>query len=92
MLFRSGANVVVVVLVTELLSPRKSALKSDSKKRDTKKGRMDRTSMMLRVSTTNWHFLGAPANLRKYSRVNQAMQMVSIMLSQGFSDTEPSLA
>ena len=32
------------------------------------------------------------SDLRKYSKVNQAMLMVSMRLSQGFSTMEPSLA
>ena len=103
------AGVVEVILVPEtvLNRPRMSLFRSDSKKRDTKKGRMDRTSIMFSVSVRNSHFLGAPAKLekfkhnvcytfltyrRKYSSVNQAMQMVSIILSQGFSTIDPSAA
>ena len=63
----TGVGVVEVVLVPDTWrnSPRMSLLRSDSKKRDTKNGRMDRTSIMFNVSVKNSHFLGAPANLEK---------------------------
>ena len=37
--------------------------KFESKKRETKKGRMERTSTMLSESVRKAHFWGAPANL-----------------------------
>ena len=43
---------------------RRSELKLESKKRDTKNGRMERTSTILRESTRKAHFFGAPANLK----------------------------
>ena len=41
------------------------------------------------VHSQHWAVLSS-SDLRKYSRVNQAMQMVSIMFSQGFSIRVPS--
>ena len=64
-----GAGVVVVVVEFELaaeLESKKSELKLESRKRETKNGRMERTSMMFRVSTRKAHFLGAPANLHNF--------------------------
>ena len=63
-----GAGVVVVVVEFEFAAEsesRKSELKLESRKRETKNGRMERTSIMFRVSTRKAHFLGAPANLHK---------------------------
>ena len=48
------------------LESRKSELKLESRKRETKNGRMERTSIMFRVSTRKAHFLGAPANLHSF--------------------------
>ena len=64
-----GAGVVVVVVEFEFaaeLESRKSELKLESRKRETKNGRMERTSIMFRVSTRKAHFLGAPANLHSF--------------------------
>ena len=64
-----GAGVVVVVVEFEFaaeLESRKSELKLESRKRETKNGRMERTSIMFRVSTRKAHFLGAPANLHNF--------------------------
>ena len=63
----TGAGVVDVMLVpdTEFTRPRMSFFRSDSKKRDTKKGRIDRTSIIFKVSVKNSHFFGAPAKLTK---------------------------
>ena len=59
-----GAGVVVVVVEFEFAAEsKKSELKLESRKRETKNGRMERTSIMFRVSTRKAHFLGAPANL-----------------------------
>ena len=108
----SWAGVGTVELVIIILSePPSSELKPESKKRETKKGRMESTSTMLRESIRKAHFWGAPANLfinkmdngknicdsmspchlRKYSSVNQAMQMVSISDSQGCSMVSPAM-
>ena len=62
-----GAGVVVVVVEFELaaeLESKKSELKLESRKRETKNGRMERTSTILRESTRKAHFFGAPANLK----------------------------
>ena len=62
-----GAGVVVVVVEFEFAAEsRKSELKLESRKRETKNGRMERTSIMFRVSTRKAHFLGAPANLHNF--------------------------
>ena len=59
------------------------------KKRVTKNGRMARTSTMFIPSFRKAHLSGEPASLMKYSRVNQAMQTVSIMAKVGLSMVLP---
>ena len=68
-----GAGVVVVVVEFEFaaeLESKKSELKLESRKRETKNGRMERTSIMFRVSTRKAHFLGAPANLQNFRYIH----------------------
>ena len=59
------------------------------KKRVTKKGRMASTSTMFIPSLRKAHLSGAPARRMKYSRVNQAMQTVSIIARVGLSIVFP---
>ena len=59
------------------------------KKRVTKKGRIARTSTQFIPSFRNTILSGDPASRMKYSRVNQAMQTVSIMARVGLSIVLP---
>ena len=108
----AGPGLVEFVIII-LSEPPSSELKPESKKGETKNGRIESTSTMLRESIRKAHFCGAPANLsivyllmlskvhisccqclcnlRKYSSVNQAMQMVSISDSQGCSMVSPAM-
>ena len=60
-----------------------------STNRSRKKGKMERTSMTFMASFRKTIFSGDPANLRKYSKVNQATLVVSIKERMGFSTKLP---
>ena len=58
--------------------------------KETKYGRMAKTSIMFIPPFTNCHFEGLVANLSMYSSVNQVMQTASTMASLGLSICLPS--